>query len=81
MERKFTGREYNFDPTAHKALAHVTRELRHPRLSHTTTQPDNVPSDEASSEDLERFTNTIFKPSRVISNREIRRLRWQARFR
>ncbi len=72
---------YMFDPTANGAIARIdgySREEFTDNTSPATIEPITIArSDHASPEDLERFQGAVFEPERLISNKAIRRLRWQ----
>lgn len=67
---------YWFDPTASEAIAGVSRGLQnhHNGNGHLDKKPDPY---HASSEDIERFRGIIFEPERLVTNRQIKRMRWQ----
>lgn len=67
-------RGFNFDPTANLAINHVTRQEKHPEMDDGSRVTSNHGSCHASPEDVARFTNGfVFEPTRVISNRQLRR--------
>lgn len=76
MAKEYRHFRFDFDPTANMAIAHVTRELKHPRSLVETPQSDTY---HASPEDLARFTGSIFEPDVLVSDRTIKQLRHRQR--
>lgn len=85
MSRITERSEYRFDPTACDALARVGKPPREEFVDNSsppTIEPREIDrSNYASAEDLERFRGAIFTPRRLITDKQIRRLRWQVRAR